>query len=103
MDINNIGKYEDEHYSFEPKNRFLFVILPLNSFTTFNNFTLNKAKRDLEYNESFNPIRDDVYNKMEISLGPMTDKSDECLVESLLSKFNPHAKLNTSIFRGKIQ
>lgn len=48
-------------------------------------------------------IDDDKFKDMEVLLGPDTSYADKIIVESLLEKYNPNAKLDVSYFKDKIK
>lgn len=51
----------------------------------------------------FLEIKDDAFSNMEITLGPKCTFAEEIIIESLLQKFNPTAKILKNRFLGLIR
>ncbi len=49
------------------------------------------------------PFSSDVYENLEITLGPTTDRSERLIVESLISKYAPNASIMESALSGHIR
>ncbi len=104
-----LGNYKHPMWRFENEWRFRFYITPFpderNPDGTFNmnKYTEGIDKRWLGFDSYYLKISDKSFKKMEITLGPKINPGDKEIVEALIAKFNPTAKLCESYYKGKIR
>lgn len=108
LNINEIGKYKRSNWSFQNEWRYMIFISPL---------TLEEMKMEQNHliyeriNTGYNfdidhyllSIDISKFEQMEITLGPNTKDGDRIIVEALVNKFNPKAKIYDSKLKDKIK
>lgn len=109
--LGELGKYKNLHWSFQKEWRYILNVLPLNlnqavekSMLDFQTIA-NKMKEGLEKQPfSYYDMRisDEAFADMEITLSPRISAGSRIIVESLIEKYNPVAKLNESRLVGLI-
>lgn len=104
---NNVGKYKRTHWSFQSEWRYMFIIYP-GSFEEFKNNDdqfVEKIKSgiDLPITDYYLNIDSEAFKDMEITLGPNTSEGEKIIVESLISQYNPSARIFNSSLSGKIR
>ncbi len=109
--LGELGKYKNLHWSFQNEWRYILDVLPLNLNQTVKKSILdfqiiaNKMKEGLEKQPfSYYDMRisDEAFADMEITLSPRISAGSRIIVESLIEKYNPVAKLNESRLVGLI-
>jgi len=111
ISLNKIGKFKSEHWTFQSEWRFILQIFPfIQAQETNENFDLLINSKDsisnginLPFTDYFVNINESKFKEMEILLGPKHSESDRIIVESLISKYNPTAKLLISNLYKKIK
>ncbi|PRB02412.1 hypothetical protein CQ046_12690 [Chryseobacterium sp. MYb7] len=104
-----IGRYKSKIWEFQKEVRFKLFILPTkdlygNQIHPLNNFqTIIDDKIPCPIDNYFIDIRDDAFKNMEVTLGPKCTFSEEIIVEALLEKYNPNAKISKNKFQGLIR
>lgn len=107
--FGEVGKYKSTIWEFQKEIRFKLVVLPtkdrdgikLNPMNDFGRIMLEKIDPPFQnYNIE---IRKEAYELMEITLGPKCNLAEEIIVESLIQKFNPKAKINRNKYKGLIR
>lgn len=109
--LGELGKYKNLHWSFQKEWRYILNVLPLNlnqavekSMLDFHTIA-NKMKEGLEKQPfSYYDMRisDEAFADMEITLSSRISAGSRIIVESLIEKYNPVAKLNESRLVGLI-
>lgn len=109
--LGELGKYKNLHWSFQKEWRYILNVLPLNLNQAVEKSMLdfqiiaNKMKEGLEKQPfSYYDMRisDEAFADMEITLSPRISAGSRIIVESLIEKYNPVAKLNESRLVGLI-
>ncbi|MDX9852578.1 MAG: hypothetical protein RBS81_02170 [Tenuifilaceae bacterium] len=111
MDFNKVGHFKSKHWIFQSEWRFILKILPLSyipetpkeSDLIMNSLNSIQKEQSLPFSDYFVYINELKFKEMEILLGPRHSKSDRVIVESLICKYNPTAKLYISELHGKIK
>lgn len=109
--FNKIGQFKSKHWKFQSEWRFILKIFPLMREQGLNkeydmlSDSLNSIwdGRILPFTDYFVNINNEKFKEMEILLGPKHSESDKIIVQSLISKFNPTAKLLISDLHKKIK
>ena len=104
-----IGKYKSTIWEFQNEVRFKMLILPtidakknkINPLDDFLKILHENIQCPIE--SYYLPILKESFEKMEITLGPKCTVSQELIVESLIEKYNPEAKVFKNRFSGLIR
>lgn len=108
LNFGDIGKYKRLNWSFQKEWRYIIFISPL----TLEEMQMNKGYLIYERFKSGYNLDIDHYllnidiskfEQMEITLGPNTSDGEKIIVESLVNKFNPNAKIHDSKLKNKIK
>jgi hypothetical protein len=107
--IGEIGKYKSKIWEFQKEVRFTLFVLPakdaygqtLHPLNDFQKIFTEKISVPIE--NYFMPISDYAFENIEITLGPKCTFAEEIIVESLLQKYNPKAKILKNPFMGLIR
>jgi hypothetical protein len=107
--LDGLGLYKDKIWMFEYEMRFKFSAVPkpitqgiLDSFPVNDFAKLIETRTPLDFSYYDLKISDSAFEKMKIILGPRIGPGDEEIVRSLVSNFNPKAKIVQSELRDKI-
>lgn len=111
ISLNKIGLFKSKHWTFQSEWRFIIKIFPfIQAQETNENYDLLidsiksiRNGRDLPFTDYFVNINEFKFKEMEILLGPKHSDADRIIVESLISKYNPTAKLLISDLHKKIK
>lgn len=111
INFGEIGKYKNTKWAFQKETRFILNIMPCNPFYYITNPNLmvnmvfNAYKSNKALNFSFYDMRlkNDVLNKIEITLSPEVSESQRIIVEALCKQFAPEAKISDSALFGKVR
>lgn len=110
FDISNIGKMKNEYWGFQKEWRYILFVFPLPSDIDDFNYTQMREKienveklPEIPFNDYYLQIEDNVYNEMEILIGPKTNDIDIKIVELLVREYNPSAKVTISCLRNRIR
>lgn len=106
---SDIGLYKSRVWEFQNEVRFKLFVLPtkdkngniLNPLNNFMKIINENIESPLE--QYFLPIRDEAFSKMEITLGPKSNYSQELIVKALIEKYNPSAIMHKNKFSGLIK
>ncbi|SIT98760.1 Protein of unknown function [Epilithonimonas bovis DSM 19482] len=104
-----IGKYKSRIWEFQKEVRFKLIVLPtqdlnnnrINPFNDFVRIMYENIPAPIE--NYYLPIKQNAFEKMEITLGPKCNLSQEIIVESLIEKYNPNAKMIKNKYQGLIR
>jgi len=102
--LGEIGKYKSKIWEFQSEVRFRLFIFPckdlkgntINPLIDFERIMHDNIPPPIE--NYFINIKNEIFQKMEITLGPKCSLSEEIIVESLIQKYNP----NALIFKNKL-
>lgn len=108
--LKNIGKYKRSNWSFQKEWRYKIFISPV----TLEEMQMNeqyfkliderfKNEYNLDEDQYLLNIDSSKFEQMEITLGPNTSYGDRIIVEALVNKFNPNAKIYDSKLKNKIK
>ncbi len=105
--FDNIGKHKNNYWAFQEEWRYILNFIPV-SFQEMVNDRDNIAKNfsrflDLPFIFYYLKIREDAFENMEIVLSPKISDSGRTIVELLMEKYNPDAKLLESDLVNKIR
>jgi hypothetical protein len=113
IDTYKIGIFKAKHWEFQSEWRFLMKILPLNEieWVSQNSYVSKlldslysiETGVNIPFSEFLVNINEEKFKKMEILLGPKSSESDGIIVNSLINKFNPDAKLLISRLHDTIR
>lgn len=107
--IGEIGRYKSKIWEFQKEVRFILFVLPtkdslrnpIHPLNDFQKIMINKIPPPIE--NYFIKIKDEAFKSMEITLGPKCTLSEEIIIEALLQKFNPTAKISKNKYSGLIK
>ena len=111
INLNKVGKFKSKHWAFQSEWRFILNIFPIiREQETNEDYDLLEDSitsiwkgKDLPFTDYLVNINEFKFKEMEILLGPKHSESDRIIVESLISKYNPTAKLSISDLHKKIK
>lgn len=108
--VNALGYKKRSCWGFQKESRYIIQILPKLSTwgdedNSFSDAWRELYKRDdiIDFKQLFLTIDDFAFENMEIMLGPGVTSGQNVLVEDLVEKYNPKAKITQSILTGKIR
>lgn len=102
LDLRKFGKKKHKIWQFQNEWRFLlYQILDRENLEKVMKLDLHEAKEVFkkylfEYDYYDYKIRDFEFENMEIMLGPSTTSAEEIIIDALISKYNPLAKIKKS-------
>ncbi|MBC2703438.1 hypothetical protein [Desulfobacula sp.] len=102
--VEKIGTQKLEHWKFENESRFLALANhEWNSSTK--QFELKQEPYYSKTKDNYFDIRIDknIFNKMEVTLGPSCQYPEQIIVESLIEKFTTNGKVKLSELKEKIR
>jgi len=109
LELNKLAKYKSEYWSVENEYRIVLLMIPIeNTAVTveeINQSSYNNLikKHYPQFDSYFLEFEKASLNSMEITLGPKATYGDEIIINSLVEKYNPNAKLIKSNLTGKIR
>lgn len=109
--LGELGKYKNLHWKFQSEWRYILNILPLDlnqpveksmleSQIMANKMKLGLEKQPFPYYDMY--ISDEAFEDMEVTLSPRISGGSKIIVQSLVEKYNPSAKLTESSLVGLI-
>lgn len=109
--LGELGKYKNLHWDFQREWRYILNVLPINlnqpietslrSFQiTANKMRLGLEKQPFPYYDM--RISDEAFEDMKITLSPRISAGSRIIVQNLIEKYNPTAKLVESSLVGLI-
>lgn len=110
LKLNELGRCKRSEWSFQREWRYIIVMVPVGIKDAMSNavnwFDLALDRIQQDYDIGISNIKliidDEAFSQMEITLGPMATEGDRLIVEELIDKYNPNAKLFDSVLRGQI-
>lgn len=106
LQLNLIGKYKREEWSFQDEVRYMITFLPvkLDDCHNLDIIKQNILKQiDIQSDNCFLKIKDEYFNDFEITTGPKMSTGDEEILKLMIEKYCPTAKIIESKFKGKIR
>lgn len=111
LNWNKVGTCKHSRWSFQKESRFILRIIP-----TEKEITLLDASQFLEYmNRALStglqphfdfydlPLKDDIFDNLEVTLSPSITTGQRVIVESLINRYAPNAKIKESNLRNSIK
>lgn len=105
---SNLGMFKNNYWSFQKEWRYILYFLPI----SLQSFLQNPLKPDLKniftcldlpFNYYYLKLDEAKYKDMEITLSPQISDGNRLLVNLLVEKYNPTAKIVESELWGKIR
>lgn len=108
LEISKLAKYKNEHWAFENEYRFVLLLIPSEISREIDEIKQlsfdNLANKNYpNFDSYYLNFKSDALKSMEITLGPKVTYGDEIIVNSLVDKYNPDAKIFKSNLTGKIR
>lgn len=107
LEYEKLALCKSEHWRFQSEWRYIIMIIPTTEKYGDNIFTKSILSMsygaEIPFKNFFAEIEDEKFKEMTIKLGPRHTEADKLVVESLISRFNPTAKLEISELYGKIK
>lgn len=101
------GFYKNDYWAFQKEWRYRIMLVPtrervddLDSEDI--DYTYIKGLPDLPFWSKELKIKDDVFKRMELTLGPKVNDSDKIMIELMLEKFNPGIKVRESRLKSRL-
>ena len=108
LKFDMLVKYKRQHWAFQNEWRFKFNIVPISrldkekgNYIKFINHLKDNMNLDIDC--YFLDIDETKLKEMEIIVGPNTTEAEKIIVEALIKKFNPDAKVFDSSLKNKIK
>lgn len=109
-DFKKIGTFKNKCWSFQNESRFVIYIMPVNIFIEsckpdFNSIFMKAlfSNRQLSFSYYDMCLNEDSLNDLEITLGPSITEGQRIIVQCLVDKYAPGAKIKESSFRDSIR
>ena len=111
IELGMLGKYKNLHWQFQNEWRYILNFIPLNLNqpveVSYNNFQIIANKMRLGLEKQPFPyydlhISDKAFEDMQITLSPRISAGSRVIVENLIEKYNPVAKLSESHLIGLV-
>ncbi|MDD4994291.1 MAG: DUF2971 domain-containing protein [Paludibacter sp.] len=107
LDYEKLSLYKSEHWRFQSEWRYIIMIIPTTEEFSDNiitkSFLSMSLGAEIPFNNFFAEFDEEKFKEMVIKLGPRHSEADKLVVESLIQRFNPTAKLEISDLYGKIK
>lgn len=111
IQIGKLGKYKNIHWTFQNEWRYVMNFIPFNMnqpvdkiYEEYMSFAikvrLGLAKQPFPYYDL--RISEEAFREMEITLSPQISAGNRAIVDCLVEKYNPHAKVIESSLLGLI-
>lgn len=106
--LQKLGRYKNVHWEFQKEWRYILNFIPLDlkkislvQFTQIaNDIRIGQAKQPFSYYDMV--IDDGAFSDMEITLSPRISAGSRAIVETLVQRFNPAAKMTDSTLKDLI-
>lgn len=112
LNFNGIGRYKRKIWSFEQEWRFHLEIFPKpETKHKDEKFSIDQFTELIDNRHSIKQVRthfdlqidQGCFNNMRVTLGPKIEPGDKEIVESLVERYNPKAKIDHSNLSGSIR
>lgn len=109
ISFSELGRYKNEHWRFQKEWRYLMSFLPMNFYESpekmYKDFNITASKiisgtATLPISYYDLTIDDNCFNEMEITPSPQMSTGYRVLLDDLMEKYNPNAKLSESELLG---
>lgn len=103
LDMKRFGFYKNKHWKFQDEVRFVLYILPVNpilegikpnGFHIIKNSILENKSLPFDYYDM--NLKDDAFDCLEITLSPSVTEGQRIIVQALIDKYAPKAKMKDS-------
>lgn len=107
-----LGAYKNKRWKFEEETRYVLLILPGRVFKQVKSFNTDFSQCIYEALKNNLPnsithydlhLKEDVFESLDIVLGPMCSKGEQIIVEALCAKYAPDARINLSCLQGNLR
>jgi hypothetical protein len=100
MEMKPFGYYKNKRWEFQQESRFVLYILPVNILREGANPEISSIVMQSLLNNKLLPfdfydmnLKDEAMDKMEITLSPSASEAQKILVQALIDKYRPKAKV----------
>ena len=100
MDTKSFGSYKNKRWEFQNETRFVICIYPFNMLLeSFNPDISSKIIQSLLSNKPLSinyydmNLKDEALETMEITLSPSASEAQKVLLQALVDRYNPKAKI----------
>lgn len=108
---NKVGTCKHKRWSFQKESRFILRIIPTEQEITlldaaeFTMWLINALTKGLQptLEEYYLPLKDDIFDKMVVTLSPSIKEGQRVIVEVLLNQYAPKAKIKESRLTQLVQ
>lgn len=108
MEMKSFGSYKHKRWEFQNETRFVLYVLPCNPLLeSANPYVSNLVTQSLLENKSLPfmhydmQLKDEVLDNIEVTLSPSVTEAQQIIIQSLIDKYVPKAKVNESAL-GKL-
>lgn len=108
MQMKPFGYYKNKRWAFQDETRFVLYILPCNPMLEGANPEVSSivmqsllGNKSLLFTYYDMHIKDEIIDKIDITLSPSATEAEETIVRALIDKYAPNAKVNNSSL-GKV-
>ncbi|WP_158712821.1 hypothetical protein [Parabacteroides pacaensis] len=108
MQLKPFGYYKNKRWEFQDETRFVLYILPCNPMLEGTNPEVSSIVIQSLLGNKLLPftyydmcLKDDVLNKIEITLSPSASEAEKIIAQSLIDKYAPNAQISNSTL-GKV-
>lgn len=111
MDAGKIGIFKHERWRFENESRFIIRIIPtdgeISLFRATECFAKVKEAFDAKMEPHFDtydlPLKDDIFDELEITLSPSITAGQRVLIKALKNQYAPKAKIRESALAQSVK
>lgn len=108
MQMKPFGYYKNKRWEFQDEVRFVLYSLPMNPMLEGGNPEISSivmqsllGNKSLPFHYYDMSLKDDAFNNLEITLSPSATEAQKLIVQALIDKYAPNAKLEESAL-GKV-
>ena len=108
MKMKPFGYYKNKRWEFQEEVRFVLYVLPMNPMVEGGNSGFSSiviqsllGNKSLPFHYYDMSLKDDAFNNLEITLSPSATEAQKLIVQALIDKYAPNAKLKESAL-GKV-
>lgn len=108
MQMNPFGYYKNKRWEIQDEVRFVLYSLPMNPMLDGGNPDISSiimqsllGNKPLPFHYYDMSLKDDIFHNLEITLSPSATEAQKLIVQALIDKYAPDAKLKESAL-GKV-
>ena len=108
MQMKPFGYYKNKRWKFQDETRFVLYIFPCNPMLEGANPEVSSivtqsllGNKPLPFTYYDMQLKDEVLDKIEITLSPSASEAEKIIIQSLIDKYAPNAQVNNSTL-GKV-